>query len=371
MIPLFKVQMNSEISNEIDKVLMSGYIGQGKQVDIFEDELSKYCEHPYPVTVNSATSGLQLALRLAISDDDHGEVLTQPITCTATNWAILASGNTIRWVDTSPNDCNMDLNDLRRKISKNTKAIMVVHWGGYPNDLNELQRIQNECYTEHGNKPLIIEDASHAICAEFNKKQLGSHGNLVVYSFQAIKHLTSGDGGVILCPNESMYQRAKLLRWYGLDRTQSESFRCGQNISEWGYKFHMNDINATIGLHNLKLLPRTLRQHRDNNDYYRQELQDICGIKLLDEQSNRRTSSWIFTLRAQNRDDLQSKLTKFGIANSKVHNRNDKHKCVQKFKDIRLPGTDIMDNEMLCIPCGWWVTDNDRQYIVDTIKSGW
>lgn len=369
-IPLFKVRMNPTASELVGSVLNSGFIGQGKVVDDFESQLSKTLNHPFPITVNSATSGLILALRLAIGDD-HGEVLTQPITCTATNWAILTSGSTITWVDTDVKTCNMDLDDLRRKLSPKTKAIMVVHWGGEPINLDKLKEIQDECYEKYGTRPPVIEDAAHAMCAEYNGKQLGSHGNYVVYSLQAIKHLTSGDGGILLCPDKVTSDRARLLRWYGLDRTQSESFRCGQNIAEYGYKFHMNDINAAIGIKNLELLQDTIEIHRRNNSLYNQKLQSIPGITLLEQNHHSKTSAWIYTIRATKRNALQAKLTNNNIASSKVHDRNDKHDCVAQYRNPSLTGTGIMDEEMLCLPVGWWVTESDIDYIVNVIKSGW
>lgn len=371
-IPLFKVRMADDAARRVTEVLQSGYIGQGNQVEAFERELGEYLGHHAPLTVNSATSGLILALRLVCRDGaEPGEVLTQPITCTATNWAILAAGQSIRWVDTSPHDGNMDVDDLRRKISPKTRAIMLVHWGGYPNDLNAIREVQEECQHRFGNFPPVIEDAAHAMGATYHGRHLGSHGNYTVFSFQAIKHLTSGDGGAVLCPNSNETERGRLLRWYGLDRTVSDSFRCEQDIQEWGYKFHMNDINAVIGRANLLQLEGTLLQHRANAERYREQLGNVPGITLLNEAPDRNSAYWLFTLRTANRDGLQTKLRERGVMCGRVHERNDRYTCTKSFSGEELSGTDIMHREMLCLPVGWWVSIDDLQYIADIIREGW
>ncbi len=371
-IPLFKVRMSPDAAGRVADVLASGYIGQGKQVDAFEAALAKFIGHPTPLTVNSATSGLTLALRLVCgSGSDPGEILAPPLTCTATNWPILALGQNIRWVDTNPADANMDIDDLRRKLSARTRAIVVVHWGGYPNDLDALRDVQDECHARHGVRPSIIEDAAHAFGATYNGRSIGTSGNYCVFSFQAIKHVTCGDGGALICPDEARVERGRLLRWFGIDRSKNDDSRCEQDILDWGYKFHMNDIAAAIGLANLPAVADTLKRHRENAEYYRVALRDVAGIRLLEEAPDRGSAHWLFTLRASRRDDLRRKLHERGIASSMVHKRNDHYSCTRAFRAEDLPGTNIMDREMLCIPVGWWVEAADRERIAEVIREGW
>ncbi len=149
------------------------------------------------------------------------------------------------------------------------------------------------------------------------------------------------------------------------------SFRCDQDIEHWGYKFHMNDINAAIGLANLGLVRETLDHHRQNAHFYRQALDGVAGIRLLEQRDDSLSSYWLFTLRAQRRDDLQRKLAQHGIEASRVHERNDRYSCTRAFRTRELPGTDVFHREMLCIPVGWWVTPEDRQRVVDVIRGGW
>jgi len=380
--------MNPGAADNLREVFRSGLIGQGPKVEQFEKELSTFLGHPAPITVNSATSGMTLALRLYLGEGTTGEVLSQPITCTATNWAILAANQHIKWVDTDPLTGNMDLEDLKTKLSERTKAIMVVHWAGQPVDLGKLKQIQQDYERQYGQDLPIIEDAAHAFGAEYDGMKLGNHGNATVYSFQAIKHLTCGDGGALLLPGRDYYlpkeeqlvSRAKLLRWYGLDRTKSDRFRCEQDIVDWGYKFHMNDINATIGLENLKSMkrdpsnptePGVIGGHQRNAAYLEQQLGDVPGISLLVTPSRAKGAHWIFTLLAERRDDLQRKLEDAGIASGQVHRRNDEYSCVKFYKKENLPGTAIMQEQMLSLPCGWWVNQEGLDHIVRTIKSGW
>jgi len=369
LIPLFKVFVSEDVEKSLIEVLRSGYIGQGPKVDEFEQILSNYLGNPYVNTVNSCTSGLHLALRL-LNLQPGDEVLTTPLTCTATNVPILANGLKIKWVDVDPNTCNMDMLDLARKLTPKTKAIMLVHWGGYPVDLDEVRRIANYHKLLHGFYPQVIEDCAHAWGAIYKGKLLGNHGNICVFSFQAIKHFTTGDGGIIVCPSDGWHRRSKLMRWYGLDRSGNTDFRCEQDIDEWGYKFHMNDINATIGIHNFPHIEGLLKIHVDNGLYYDERLRDVDGVTTLECLTDRQSSYWIYTILVEDRDGFMRKMKNAGIATSRVHDRNDKHPCFKESKTL-LPNLDEVCKKMVCIPCGWWVTNENREYIFETIKKGW
>ena len=377
-IPLFKVYMSDNACCSAVEVLKSGYIGQGAKVDEFEENLRNYFSNTFVSTVNSATSGLTLAIHLLKDPSfdwpglqEGDEVLCTPLTCTATNWPVLANNLNIKWVDIDPTNLNMDLNDLARKITPRTKIILPVHWGGNPINLNKLKRIQEKAKDIVGFKPIIIEDAAHAMGSTFNGKRIGGHGNISVFSFQAIKHVTSVDGGAICFSNPSIYKRSRLLRWYGIDRDDSlrTDFRCESDITEYGFKFHMNDVCASIGIENLKDADRIVSSHQDNARYYQDNLKDISGVQLLDYNVND-SASWIYTIKVYDRDNFMKAMKDRGIICSRVHERNDKHTCVKQFKSI-LPSLDEISKSMICIPNGWWVTTEDREYIKDCIIKGW
>jgi len=389
-IPLFMVSMSENAIERVTGVLRSGYIGQGEVVEEFEKHLKEYFNSDHILTLNSATSAEHLALHLlkqpkrsvqnfgvAFAEsywpgiDAEDEILTTPLTCTATNFPILANGFKIKWVDIDPETLNMDLDDLARKITAKTRAIMVVHWGGYPNDLDRLRQIQLRAEQLFGFKPAIIEDCAHAMGSQYKDRLIGTHGNMCTFSLQAIKHITSGDGGILIVPHDDLYKRAKLLRWYGIDRmSNSRDFRCEQDIPEYGFKFHMNDINAAIGLENFKISEPAIKRHKENAAYYDEALKDIAGVTLLKRHPERESSFWIYSLLVERKDDFARYMKEKGIVTSQVHERNDIHSCVREFKTM-LPNLDSIAGRLTAIPVGWWVTNEQREHIVETIKKGW
>ena len=373
-IPLFKVFMSQNVHKEVKKVLYSGFVGQGSQVDKFEDSLKNYIGNEYLCTTNSGTSALHLALhslKKPYNIKDGDEVLCTPLTCTATNWPVLANNLKIKWVDVNPNNLNMDLDDLERKITPKTKVIMIVHWGGYPIDLDRIKKIQQKTKELYGFKPIVIEDCAHGIGSTYKGKRLGNHGNLCMFSFQAIKHITAVDGGMLTLPNQELYDRIKLLRWYGIDRnTHKVDFRCEEDISEWGFKFHMNDISATIGMENLKYVDEIVGKHQNNGKYYNKHLDNSSGIRILKQEEDRESSYWIYSMLVDKKQDFMKWMKECGIVVSQVHERNDIHSCVKEFK-THLPILDKVTQELISIPVGWWVTNEQREYIIDCINKGW
>jgi dTDP-4-amino-4,6-dideoxygalactose transaminase len=377
-IPLFKVFMSENAGPEVTKVLNSGYIGQGEKVEEFESVLRDFLGRDYVVTLNSGTSGLHLALNLlkpkrgnwpGINDGD--EVLATSLTCTASNFPILANNLKIKWVDIDATTLNMDLDDLMRKITPKTKVIMLVHWGGYPNDLDKVKEIQNRCYELYGFKPAVIEDGAHSFGSKYKGKNLGNHGNIVMYSLQAIKHITSIDGGLLVLPYNELYDRAKLQRWYGIDRNSNrKDFRCEADIEEWGFKFHMNDVCATVGIENLKFADKIISSHKKNADYYDNNLSDINGLTTLTRHPGHESAFWIYSMLVENRDGFYKWMKECKIVASQVHERNDKHTCIKDYKSP-LPTLDKTIGKVVSIPVGWWVNNEQREYIVDCIKKGW
>lgn len=381
-ISLFKVFMSNDVIEPVNKVLMSGFITQGPVVEEFEKRLSEYIGNQYILTLNSATSGLTLALRLLLNktenwpgfDKENDFVLSPALTCFATNSAILANDCKIKWIDTDNTTANVSIDDIKRKLSYNTKVLYIVHWGGYPVDLDKLKELQEEHFIKYGYRFMIIEDCAHAFGSEYKDKKLGNHNNICVFSFQAIKHLTTGDGGMIILPNAELYERTKLLRWFGIDRDKRNynrtDFRMENDIVESGYKFHMNDINATIGIYNLPHMDELLRKNRYNYQYLYNNFQNIDSISLFENNDNRKSACWLFTMRVKNKNKFIEHMKKNGIMTSQVHNRNDINSCVQEFKH-ELPNIDELEKDLICIPVGWWLEKEDLDYIIEKIKNGW
>jgi dTDP-4-amino-4,6-dideoxygalactose transaminase len=162
-----------------------------------------------------------------------------------------------------------------------------------------------------------------------------------------------------------------LIRWYGIDREGNrKDFRCEADIPEWGFKFHMNDVCATVGIENLKDVDMIISKHRSNAKYYDENLKDVKGVTLLERNPDHTSSFWIYSMLVENREGFYKHMKECGIVVSQVHERNDKHTCVLDYK-TQLPQLDKTIGKVVSIPVGWWVNDEDREYIVDCIKKGW
>lgn len=379
-IPIFKVSMDNNVGKETEKVLLSGKISQYNKVDEFEKMLSQYIGNDKILTLNSGTNGLHLAYHLlkkpikhlnypGLSDDDV--VLTTSLTCVATNWPILANNLTIKWVDIDPETLNINLEDLKNKLSDKTKIICTVHWGGTPVDLIGLKKVQDYAEEKYGFRPMIIEDAAHAFGAEYDGQKLGNHGNIVMHSFQAIKHLTTVDGGLLILPDKTLYERGKKIRWFGISRekkNKQKDFRVEDDITEFGFKFHMNDVNATVGICNFPLSVSNLEKHRKNAEYYNENLKDVPCVTLLNIGSKINSSYWIYSLKIKNRDNFITYMRLKGICVSQIHGRNDIHTCVSDFS-TNLPILDDIEKNIVCLPVGWWLKQEELEYIVECVKN--
>ena len=362
MIPLFKVHMPESVMEPLKATLFSGYIGQGPRVEEFEAALAPWVGSSQVLAVNSGTSAIHLALRLAgVGPGD--EVITTPMTCTATNEPILERGAKIVWADIDPYTGEIDPDDVEGKITSKTKAIIAVHWGGYPCNLHLLRQIGRR----HGVR--IIEDAAHAFGAHYHDSRIGSHSDFVCFSFQAIKHLTTGDGGALVCRNVADYERAKLLRWFGIHRDGRDTqLRCEHDITEHGYKFQMNDIAATIGMEQLKSIGDIILKHRHHASIYMQKLEGLDGVVLPKYRADRVSSYWFFPIGVEDPKSFMERMADAQIRTSQVHSRNDMHTMFKEFR-VPLPGVDLFVKHQVAIPVGWWLTYKDREHIISTITE--
>ncbi len=372
-IPLFKVYLPTyEILPELEKIFNSGYIGQGPKVEQFETLLKQRFQNQNLVTVNTGTSAIHLGLHLAGVRAGH-EVLVSPLSCFATSTPVLGLQAKIKWIDTDPTNFNISLDDIVEKTTEQTKAILFVHWGGIPVDI----RLLKEKFVLKGKKlPPIIEDCAHSQGASRYGYPVGSNKEGVpsycAFSLQAVKHINAIDGGVLTLPNQEEHRRAKLVRWYGIDREEKGrgDFRAEIDIPEWGYKFHLNDVCATIGIVQMNHIDRIVELHRDNAAFYNRELKNIDGITLPTIPENTNPSYWLYTILVERKEDFMRYMKECGITTSRVHERNDTHSCVSEFK-TELPMLNSFNHKIINIPVGWWVSPEDREYIVDCIKKGW
>jgi perosamine synthetase len=365
-IPLFKVFMapRDALMPRLEAVLYSGQIGEGTQVTEFESAFGAYIGNPNVLSFNSGTAALHGAVVLA-GVKPGNEVITTPMTAEPSNMAILHAGGVVKWADVDALTGNLSATDLAEQITPRTKAILLVHYGGLPANIDAIRAVAARHHLP------VIEDAAHALGARWRGQPLGQHSEFVMFSFQAIKHLTTVDGGMLAFNHAtdmaSLLAHGRRFRWFGIDRAQP---RTEVDVSEVGYKHHMNNVNATIGQVQLAHIDPVIARHRENGRYLDQALQGIPGLATCKVEAHADPSWWLLTVLADNRDGLMRHLAAHGIASSQAHRRNDLHRLFAGSRR-ELPGLDAFYSRMLHLPCGWWVSDEDREFMVDVIKRGW
>lgn len=352
-----------ELSNQ---VLATSYISAGKIAQQFEEELSRQIGLVNPVTVNSGTSALHLGLMVAgVGQGD--EVIIPAQTFVATGLAVLMTGAKPVFADIQIDSGNISPESIRAKITNKTKAIIPVHWAGYPCDMDEINAIAKEYNL------VVLEDAAHALGAVYKGKVIGSVSQFTAFSFQAIKHLTTGDGGALCCLNVQDATKAKNTRWFGIDRENSTPSILGErtyDISELGFKYHMNDLAAALGLGNLGDLKEILNRRKEIAEKYYEGLSGVSGLTFLKHQSDRQSANWLFTILVEKREDFIQALKNKGIPSSVVHLRIDKNSIFGGVKNDLVNQAKFNEHQ-ISIPMHQGLTNDDIELIISTIKKGW
>lgn len=354
----FRTRIAPDAAEKVKEVLDSGWLNEGKYVEEFEEELANF-GLTNPVTVNSGTSALHLAL-VAAEVKEGDEVLLPAQTFIATGTAILMAGAKPVFCDINPFTGNICPLDISRKITEKTKAIIPVHWGGLPCDMEEITKIA----TDHN--LCIVEDAAHA----FGSKEIGKIYKLnhfVCFSFQSIKPLTTGDGGAIC---SYLDKKLKRLRWFSFDRSSNKTHFGDRyrDVKELGYKYHMNNIAAAIGLANIKLVNEQTKARCQISTQYRNNFEKIAGIKLL--KYNPCCNYWLFTMLVENRLDFTYLLKANRIPYSVVDRRIDENPIFGG-RTQNLTGQEIFDEKQISIPVHEGLTYEDVEHIIETIQKGW
>jgi perosamine synthetase len=362
----FTTSVTDQARDLAQEVLRTAWLSEGARVKAFEAALSERLGLVHPVAVNSGTSALHLALVLAgVGAGD--EVILPPQTFVASGLTILMQNAVPVFADIDPGDGNISPASIRNKITDRTKAIMPVHWGGYPCDLHEINRIADE----HG--LAVIEDAAHALGARYRAAPIGAVSRFTCFSFQAIKHLTTGDGGALCCAQEDDYHAARARRWFGIDRDNSVPSLLGErdfDIKVLGYKYHMNDLAASLGLGNLEEFPKNLARREAIARRYRQQLAGVPGLQLLRLDDDRTHANWLFTVLVERRDDFVTKLRDRGVPASVVHRRIDRYSVFGPARE-ELPGQAQFDQKQVALPLHSQLTSDEVEQVIGAVLSGW
>jgi len=366
MIRMFSVYMNDAAMGRVLSTLQSGQLAEGPVVKEFEAKLHTTLGIRNVVAVNSGTSALHLALMLA-GVEAGDEVITTPQTMLATSQAILMQQARPVYADIEYHTGNIDPEDIEYRITDRTKAILVVHWAGYPCDLHEIHKVAKA----HGVP--VIEDAAHALGATYKGLTVGNISHYTAFSFQAIKHITTGDGGAlaVCCPR--IYKEAKRRRWYGIDRDNSKAGVLGERewmVEEVGTKFHMNDLAASVGVALLDDVKDILRQRAYIAHRYYTELKGFDDVMMFDRHNDRTHANWLFSLHVERRLNFIKAMHDRGVDVSVVHQRIDRHPvCGGKRND--LPTMDMFDQTHICLPLHMGLSDDDVTHVIESVKKGW
>jgi perosamine synthetase len=362
---LFHPYISKNSFKNVKKVLSGRWIGQGPLVDKFENNFkSMFAKKNYCLSTGSGTDALHLSYILSgLKKGD--EVIAPLFTCTATNIPFLYMGVKIKFADIDPLTMNISIQSVKKLITKKTKAIVCMHYGGLPCDLDELLKISKK------NKIPLVEDAAHALGATFNGKPIGSISDFTMFSFQAIKHITTADGGMLCIKNKKLINKAKRIRWFGIDREKKQKATWENDIYEVGYKYQMTDLGASVGLEGLKDFKKILNHRKNIFNTYLDKLSKNKNILCVNKDDGKRThAAWLFTIISRKKDLIQKKLREKRIETNQVHFRNDKYSIFKKFvKGKKYPNMDYAENKYLAIPVHHKVSIQKAKYIADLINK--
>lgn len=276
-LPFSRPSIGQEEIDEVADSLRSGWITSGPKVQKFECQFSGLAGVPFAAAVNSATAGLHIAyLTAGIKPGD--EVITTPLTFISTVSMILAAGGKPILADIDPGTLNIDPAQIEKKITSKTKALVPVHFAGLPCDMDAILAIANQ------HKLRVIEDAAHALGTEYKGKKIGSLSDAAVFSFHPIKNITTGEGGMVTTSNEKWYEELCLLRFHGMSKSAWKRYAKGgtplYSIERLGFKYNMMDLQAAIGIHQLKKLPAFNKERARLAKIYDKAFSEIPEIRL-------------------------------------------------------------------------------------------
>lgn len=355
-----------EAIKEVSKTLLSKWINTGKKEKELREKACKKWDFSYCVAVNNCTAALRASLAvLGVGSGD--EVISTAYTFIATNTAILEQGAKPIFADIRYEDININPKSIEEKITSRTKAIIVVHYGGNPCDMDEIWEIGRKYGLP------VIEDAAHALGSKYKERYIGAKGDIICFSLQAVKIVNSGDGGLIATSNKEHYEKLKRIVWYGIDREEKktnlldplpESFR-GDTL---GFKYNMNDITATLACVGVDHFEEAAKKRRIIGERYREELGSCPKIKLMKYYKDRKPNYQIFPIHVENRIRFAKYLRKHKIMVNINNRRND---IYPMFGGLRkdLVMTARADSDVILLPIHADLTKEQVSHIIKKVKD--
>jgi len=363
-IRLSKSSISIKEKEAVLKVLDSEFLGMGEEVKIFEEKIKDYLETSKDVVcVSTGTSALHLAISaLGIGAGD--EVLVPSLTYVASYQAISATGAIPISCEILPDTLFIDVEDVRKKVTQNTKAIMPVHYASSSKGIDEVYKLANEFNLR------VIEDAAQAFGSKRDTKKIGIDGDIICFSFDGIKNITSGEGGAILSSDKSFIQRVKDARLLGVEKDTEKRYE-GQrswdfDVKEQGFRYHMSNIMASIGRVQLTRVDEFKSKRQEIAKKYIRGLSSIQDIRFLDFNFDE-VLPHIFVIKAKRRGELREYLISNGIECGVHYKPNH---LLSKYKtDFVLTVTEKVYDEILTLPCHFDLTDDAQNYVINTIKD--
>lgn len=362
----FNTHVSDDAIDHLIKVLRSTWLNEGMYVKAFEEKLSTDFGLLNPLTLNSCTSALHLSLVCAgIKNGD--EVILPAQTFIATGMAILMAGAKPIFADIDPLTGNLNPDKIQEKITERTKAIIAVHWGGFPCDMTKIHEVAKQFNLE------VIEDAAHAFGASINNVPIGAISKYTCFSFQAIKFITTGDGGLICTTDLEAYEKLKRRKWFGFGKANTIRTEEGdreRNVTELGFKYHMNDLAASIGLGNLVNAKSRLAYRFHIAKLYKTAFFNFDGITLLEPKPFVNHSYWLFTMLVKDRKNFISSMKSKSIPVSVVDRRIDVNPVFGTIASD-LVGQEYFDENQISIPIHEALSNEDIDTIINSILQGW
>jgi len=359
----WSVYVPREAGREVNKILKSKWLNTGKQETKLRQAFSKKFHTPYCAATSSGTASLRASLA-ALGVGPGDEVVSTPYTFIATNTSILEQGAKPVFADINYDTLNIDPKSIKKKITPKTKAIMCVHYGGNACDMDTIRKIGREY-----NLP-IIEDSAHALGSKYKGRYIGETGDIITFSFQVVKIITSGDGGMIATPKKNYYEKIKKYVWYGIDRDRKKKSIIDplpEKIDILGFKYNMNDITATMALAGLKHIEQPLAQRRKIGRLYRRELDNLSKIRLLHYPKENTPNYQIFPVHVKNRMAFAKFMRNRGIFVVINNRRNDRYSIFGRKQN--LPSLKKADEDTILLPVHSDLTDRDVEKIIDAVKK--
>lgn len=365
-IPVFRPSYGEEELEGVKECLEKGWTGNGPKVKAFEEQFANYIGTRYAVSTNSCTASLHLSLQAL--EIKGREVISTPMTFVSTNHAILYNGGIPVFADIEPDTLNISVESIKRKITPRTKGIIVVHFGGHACDMDAILKLAEE----HG--LFVLEDVAHGCGGEYRGKKLGSMGALGCFSFHAVKNLAIGDGGMITTNNASFYERLLKTRWLGISkdtwaRAEKGSYSWDYFVGEVGFKYHMNDIGAAIGLAQLKRLDERNQRRAEIARIYDNKLKDMPGMKVPPVCPYvTRHARHNYVLRVERRNNLVEFLKQQGIATG-VHYRPNNHYPMYEDQKDATPVAEEVWQKIVTLPLFPSMTQEEIDHVIASLYS--